>query len=70
MKYNKQYHIILSNNEKHIFQLVIKLVVVSLKNSEEIKKSKEHPPSNTPWRKEFPPVVSQKSMHYSVMHEC
>lgn len=104
LKYNKQYHIILDNNEKvyiptsnkvrvykfldgteHILYndkyydlktvkqyqtQIINPIVVSIKTQEKINKSKSHSPENSPWRKGLPPVVSHKSMYYSLTHGC
>lgn len=104
LKYNKQYHIILDNNQKvyiptskkvkvykfldgteHIlyndkfYELrtvkeyqtqISEPVVVSLKLKEDINKSKAHKPTNSPWSKGLPPVVSHKSMYYAVTHGC
>ena len=48
----------------------MKPIVQSIKSQEEINRSKAHSPSNTPWKKGLPPVVSHKSMHYAVIHGC
>ncbi len=104
LKYDKQYHIILNNNQKvyiptskkvkvykfldgteHIlyndkfyelktvkeYQIQIyKPIVVSIKSKEEINTYKAHSPSNTPWKKGLPPLVTNKAMHYAVIHGC
>lgn len=91
LKYNKQYHIILDNNQKvyiptskkvkvyKFYELrtvkeyqtqISEPVVVSLKSKEDINKSKAHKPTNSPWSKGLPPVVSHKSMYYAVTHGC
>lgn len=104
LKYNKQYHVILDNNEKvyiptsgkvkvykyldgteHILyndkfydlkavkeykSQTVKPITISLKSKEEINKSKAHKPTNSPWNKGLPPVVSHKSMYYAVNHGC
>lgn len=47
-----------------------KPVVLSLKSKEVINKSKAHKPNNSPWRKGLPPLATNKSMHYAVIHGC
>ena len=104
LKYDKQYHIILDDDNKafiptskkvkvyqfldgseHIlfnekfydlktikdYQLQFtKINSVSIKNKEEINKSKAHKPNNSPWKKGLPPLASHKSMRYAVTHGC
>ena len=48
----------------------VKPITISLKSKEEINKSKAHKPTNSPWNKGLPPVVSHKSMYYAVNHGC
>ena len=51
------------------YQLKVKNVIRK-KSQEEINLSKSHKPTNSPWRKGLPHVVSHKSMHYAVTHGC
>ena len=51
------------------YQLEVKNVIRK-KSQEEINLSKSHKPTNSPWRKGLPHVVSHKSMHYAVTHGC
>lgn len=103
LKYNKQYHVILKNNEKvylptsgsvktytfldgtdHIlfneewydtktindYKLEAKSSIINNKSIEQINLSKAHKPTNSPWRKGLPPLVSHSNIHYSISHGC
>lgn len=52
------------------FQEEIKEIIYSSKTKEEINLSKAHKPTNSPWKKGLPPVVSNKSMYYALKHSC
>lgn len=52
------------------FEEEIKKTVCPSKIQEQINLSKSHKPTNSPWRKGLPPVVSHQSMYYALNHGC
>ena len=52
------------------FQLELMNTVKSSNSIELTNKSKAHKPTNSPWRKGLPPVVSHNCMYYSLDHGC
>ena len=66
--YDEKYYDIKSVKDYQIE--VKKPIVVSLKTKKAINKSKSHSPSNSPWKRGLPPVVSHQSMYYALNHGC
>ena len=66
--YNNKFYELKTVKEYQI--QISKPIVVSLKSKKKINTSKTHSPSNSPWRKGLPPLVSHRSMNYAVNHGC
>ena len=47
-----------------------KKTISKIKTKNEINLSKAHKPTNSPWRKGLPHVVSHNSIHYAFEHGC
>ncbi len=68
-------HVLFNDKFYHVktvkdFQSKIKKVIQTSKSKTEINLSKAHKPTNSPWRKGFPPVVTHNAMYYTINHGC